>query len=94
MIGEVHTDFGRRWHPYYELVQDCLEGVKDNREGRSLKDVLAAWAPYEEAALISAGMETGNIPGALMQADKLIVARRLILGQVVLPRSFRQRWPC
>ncbi|GAB7261566.1 hypothetical protein DZS_13520 [Dickeya ananatis] len=88
MIGEVHTDFGQRWHPYHELVQDCIEGVKDNREGRSLQDVLAAWAPYEEAALISAGMETGNIPGALMQADKLIVARRSILGQVIFASVF------
>nr|WP_310615714.1 type II secretion system F family protein [Pantoea cypripedii] len=88
MIGEVHTDFNQRWHPYYELVQDCLEGVKDNREGRSLQDVLAAWAPNEEAALISAGMETGNIPLALMQADKLIVARRRILGQVVFASVF------
>ena len=70
------------------LLLDCLEGVKDNREGRSLQDVLGAWAPYEEAALISAGMETGNIPGALMQADKLIVARRRILGQVVFASVF------
>ena len=88
MIGEVHTDFGRRWHPYHELVQDCLEGVNDNRPGRALQDVLAVWAPYEEAALISAGMETGNIPGALMQADKLIVARRRILGQVIFASVF------
>lgn len=88
MIGEVHTDFGQCWHPYHELVQDCLEGVNDNRPGRALQDVLAAWAPYEEAALISAGMETGNIPGALMQADKLIVARRRILGQVVFASVF------
>ncbi|ELO0858833.1 type II secretion system F family protein [Enterobacter hormaechei] len=88
MIGYVHTDFGRRWHPYYELVQDCIEGVNDNRPGRALQDVLAAWAPYEEAALISAGMETGNIPAALMQADKLIVARRRILGQVIFASVF------
>jgi hypothetical protein len=33
-------------------------------------------------------METGNIPAALMQADKLIVARRLILGQVVFASVF------
>ncbi|EXU75293.1 type II secretion system F family protein [Erwinia mallotivora] len=83
LIGDVHTDFGRRWHPYSELIQDCLEGVRDNRPGRSLRDVLAAWAPNEEAALISAGMETGNIPRALLQADKLIVARRRIIGQVI-----------
>lgn len=83
MIGNVHTDFGARWHPYHELVQDCLEGVSDNRPGRSVQDVLAVWAPREEAALIGAGMETGNIPRALLQANKLIVARQRILGQVI-----------
>ncbi|QLH61913.1 type II secretion system F family protein [Serratia symbiotica] len=88
MIGDVHTDFGTRWHPYHELVQDCVEGLKDNRPGRALQDVLAVWAPVEEAALISAGMETGSIPRALMQADKLIVARRRILTQVIFASVF------
>ncbi|NDL64284.1 type II secretion system F family protein [Acerihabitans arboris] len=83
MIGEVHSDFGRRWHPYCDLVDDCLEAVADNRAGRSMQDVLAAWAPREEAALISAGMQSGNLPRSLEQADKLIVARRRILGQVI-----------
>ncbi|RQM37905.1 type II secretion system F family protein [Erwinia psidii] len=89
MIGDVHTDFGRRWHPFSELIQDCLEGIGDNRPGRSLQDVLAVWAPNEEAALISAGIETGNIPRALLQADKLIVARRRIIGQII----FAAVWP-
>src|SRR5476649_159885 len=84
MIGEVHTNFGRRWHPYSDLVDDCLEAIADNRAGRSMQDVLAAWAPREEAALISAGMQSGNLPRSLAQADKLIVARRRILGQVLM----------
>lgn len=84
MIGEVHTDFGRHWHPYNDLVEDCLEAVEDNSSGRSLQDVLAAWVPREEAALISAGMQSGNLPRALEQAGKLIVARRRILGQAVM----------
>lgn len=90
MIGDVHSDFGTRWHPYHELVQDCVEGegLKDNRPGRALQDVLAVWAPVEEAALISAGMETGSIHRALMQADKLIVARRRILTQVIFASVF------
>ncbi len=84
MIGEVHTDFGRHWHPYSDLVEDCLEALADNSAGRSLQDVLAAWVPREEAAIISAGMRSGHQPRALVQADKLIVARRRILGQAVL----------
>ncbi|MCW0331193.1 type II secretion system F family protein [Pantoea ananatis] len=83
MIGEVHTSFGDKWHPFLELTEDCLEGLRDNSPGRTLADVLAVWVPYEEAALISAGMKTGNIPVALMQADKLINAREQIFGQVV-----------
>ncbi|WP_225622518.1 type II secretion system F family protein [Musicola keenii] len=83
MIGDVHTDFGRRWSPYIELVDDCLEALSDNRAGRELQDVLAVWAPSEEAALISAGMQSGGLPRALMQADKLIMARRRILLQVL-----------
>ncbi|WP_431022229.1 Pilus assembly protein PilR [Erwinia rhapontici] len=84
LIGDVHTDFGRRWHPYIELVEDCLEAIADNRAGHSLPDVLAAWVPREEAALISAGILSGSVPRSLEQADKLIVARRRILGQVLL----------
>ncbi|AUH01898.1 pilus assembly protein PilR [Prodigiosinella confusarubida] len=84
LIGEVHTDFGRRWHPYSELVEDCLEAIADNSAGHSLPDVLAAWVPREEAALISAGIRSGSVPRSLEQADKLIVARRRILGQVLM----------
>lgn len=83
MIGEVHTDFGRRWHPYIELVEDCLEAIADNSAGHSLPDVLATWVPREEAALISAGIRSGSVPRSLEQADKLIMARRRILGQVL-----------
>jgi len=84
MIGEVHTDFGRRWHPYIELVEDCLEALADNSAGHSLPDVLATWVPREEAALISAGIRSGSVPRSLEQADKLIVARRRIMGQVLM----------
>ncbi|MCB5303598.1 type II secretion system F family protein [Yersinia bercovieri] len=84
MIGEVHTDFGRRWHPYIELIDDCLEAIADNSAGHSLPDVLTAWVPQEEAALISAGIRSGSVPRSLEQADKLIVARRRIMGQVLM----------
>ncbi|MFQ6245934.1 type II secretion system F family protein [Yersinia enterocolitica] len=82
MIAEVHTDFGRHWHPYGDLVDDCLESLSDNGAGRTLEDVLAAWGPLEEAALISAGMRSGKLPEALLQAGKLVEARRRILTLV------------
>ncbi|MFV8779508.1 type II secretion system F family protein [Yersinia enterocolitica] len=79
MIAEVHTDFGRHWHPYSDLVDDCLDSLSDNGAGRTFEDVLAAWGPLEEAALISAGMRSGKLPEALLQAGKLVEARRRIL---------------
>ncbi|MBW5814210.1 MULTISPECIES: type II secretion system F family protein [Yersinia] len=82
MIAEVHTDFGRHWHPYGDLVDDCLESLSDNGAGRTLEDVLAAWGPLEEAALISAGMRSGKLPETLLQASKLVEARRRILTLV------------
>lgn len=82
MIAEVHTDFGKLWHPYGDLVDDCLESLSDNGTGRMLEDVLAAWGPLEEAALISAGMRSGKLPEALRQAGKLVEARRRILTLV------------
>lgn len=83
MIGDVHTDFGLRWHPYSELVKDCLEATADNTAGRSIQDVFLAWVPSEEAALISAGITSGDTPTALVQADKLIVARQRIFRQML-----------
>lgn len=83
MIGDVHTDFGRRWHPYIELIKDCLEATADNTSGRSIQDVFMAWVPSEEAALISAGITSGDTPTALAQADKLIVARQRIFKQML-----------
>lgn len=83
LIGDVHTDFGARWHPYRELVDDCLESLADNGEGKTLEDVLAAWGPLEEAALINAGMRSGCLPEALQQADKLIDARLRIMALVL-----------
>jgi len=83
MIGDVHTDFGHHWHPYSDLIEDCLEATSDNTAGRSIQDVFLAWAPSEEAALISAGITSGNTPVALAQVDKLIMARRRILSQLV-----------
>ncbi|SUP88618.1 type IV pilus biogenesis protein PilR [Yersinia pseudotuberculosis] len=47
MIAEVHTDFGKLWHPYGDLVDDCLESLSDNGTGRMLEDVLAAWGHWK-----------------------------------------------
>lgn len=84
MIGDVYTDFGRKWSPYLELVGDCLESMGDNRPGHTLTDALAAWVPDSEAALLGAGIKTGKLPLALKQADKMINARQRIFLQVLI----------
>lgn len=82
MIGDVHTDFGRRWHPYNELVQDCLQALGDNRPGHQLLDVLKLWVPPNEAALLGAGVKSGALVVALEQSDRLIDVRFRIGQQV------------
>ncbi|EBU5081928.1 pilus assembly protein PilR [Salmonella enterica subsp. enterica] len=88
MIGDVHTDFGRRWHPYAELVQDCLQALGDNRPGHQLLDVLACWVPREEAALLGAGLKSGALAVALEQSDRLIDVRRRIVQQVIFASTY------
>ena len=83
MISDIHTDFGRRWHPLDELIQDCLQSLGENTEGHQLPDVLAHWVPEDEAALIGAGLKSGQVSAALAQAGKMIDARLQILAQVL-----------
>lgn len=88
MIGDVHTDFGRHWHPYQELIQDCLQALGDNRPGHQIQDVLALWIPREEAALLGAGLKSGTLAVALAQSDRLIVVRRRIFQQVIFASTY------
>ncbi|EDQ2394241.1 pilus assembly protein PilR [Salmonella enterica subsp. enterica] len=82
-ISEAYTNFGQRWHPFAELAQDCTDALSDNSEAHSLENTLARWVPAEEAALISAGMQSGNLPDALAQAVRLTTCRRRILSAVL-----------
>ncbi|WP_291971317.1 type II secretion system F family protein [Candidatus Symbiopectobacterium sp.] len=88
MIGDVHTDFGRHWHPYAELVQDCLQALGNNRPGHQIQDVLALWIPREEAASLGAGLKSGTLSVALAQSDRLIVVRRRIFQQVIFASTY------
>ncbi|EMI7380078.1 type II secretion system F family protein [Salmonella enterica] len=82
-ISEAYTNFGQRWHPFAELAQECTDALSDNSEAHSLENTLARWVPAEEAALISAGMQSGNLPDALAQAVRLTTCRRRILSAVL-----------
>lgn len=88
MIGDVYTDFGRRWHPYSELVQDCLQVLSDNRPGQQLQDALACWIPAEEAALLGVGRKGKTLSVALEQSEKLVDVRGRMLQQVIFASAY------
>lgn len=88
MIGDVYTDFGRHWHPYSELVEDCLQALRDNRPGQQLQDVLARWIPAEEAALLGAGRKGKSLSVALEQSERLIDVRGRIVQQVIFASTY------
>ncbi|WP_323840443.1 type II secretion system F family protein [Photorhabdus africana] len=78
-IRDVYTHFDTHWHPFAELIDDCISALTDNSQTNTLEHVLAVWGPVEEAALISAGMRSGHLPEALSQAMTLIGCRQRIL---------------
>ncbi|HDC1790839.1 TPA: type II secretion system F family protein [Salmonella enterica] len=82
-ISNMYTDFGRRQHGFGFLVDDCRAALSDNSDENSLEHALALWVPAEEAALISAGMYSGQLPDALGQAEVLIDCRRRIRNAVL-----------
>lgn len=84
-IRKVHTDFDKKWHPFQLLCDAFLESLADN-SNNSFEMVLADWVPLEEAALISAGLNSDQTVASLKQAVKLVESRQEI-SQVVLKIS-------
>lgn len=70
-MRDVWTDFGSRWHPYAELLDDCIEAVRVNSDESTLENTLARWLPYTEASVISAGIRSGRLPETLQYASLL-----------------------
>jgi len=73
LIRKVHTDFDKKWHPFQLLCDRFLESLADNTED-SFETILSEWVPLEEAALISAGLNSDQTVASLHQAVKLIEA--------------------
>lgn len=46
--------------------------LQDGRAGRSLPQAMGRWLPSEEAALLSAGEQSGDLPGALERLKELV----------------------
>lgn len=81
-MRDAWTDFGRRWHPFAELVDDCTEALRENTRENSLEQTLALWVPQAEAAVISAGIRSGAIVSSLRFAVTLTVAKKQIQGAI------------
>lgn len=70
-MRDVWTDFGTKWHPYAELLDDCIDAVRVNSDEHTLENTLARWLPYTEASVISAGIRSGRLPDTLRYASAL-----------------------
>ncbi len=70
-MRDVWTDFGSKWHPYAELLDDCIEAVRVNRDESTLENTLIRWLPHTEASVISAGIRSGRLPDTLQYASVL-----------------------
>ncbi|NTZ47722.1 pilus assembly protein PilR [Lelliottia aquatilis] len=77
----IVTDFGRKDDPLAYLLTDCLNAISGH--GGTLESTLAEWIPEQEAALISAGYQTGRIAESLRNAITLIEGKKRIISTVV-----------
>ena len=80
-MREIVTDFGQKEHPLAYLLSDCLDAISGH--GSTLENTLAEWIPEQEAALISAGYQTGRIADSLRNAITLIDGKQRIVTTVV-----------
>lgn len=76
------TDFGQKWHPFAELTDDLTDALRENAGDHTLEATLARWLPADEAAVLSAGIHGGDLPGALQFATELTGARKRIMATV------------
>ncbi|WP_235424032.1 type II secretion system F family protein [Citrobacter koseri] len=80
-MRDIVTDFGQKEHPLAMLLSDCLDAIAGH--GGTLETTLAQWIPEQEAALISAGYQTGKIAESLRNAITLIAGKQRITSTVV-----------
>lgn len=78
LMRDAWTDFGRHWHPYAELIDDCIDAIRENSGERTLARTLIRWLPHAEASVISAGVRSGSLSQALGYANTLTLASKRI----------------
>lgn len=76
------TDFGQKWHPYAELIDDCIDALRENSGEKTLERTLIRWLPPAEASVISAGIRSESLPRALRNANNLTLAGKRIMQAV------------
>lgn len=61
------------------VIDECLQKMND---GESFSEAIAWWLPVEEATLLHAGELAGRLGEAFNEAEKLMVARKKIIGAI------------
>ncbi|MBY6260024.1 type II secretion system F family protein [Phytobacter diazotrophicus] len=77
-MRDAWTDFGRRWHPFAELIDDCIDAIRENSGESTLDRTLHRWLPPAEASVIGAGIRSESLPQALRYANNLTSAGKRI----------------
>jgi type II secretory pathway component PulF len=62
------------------VIDECLQRMND---GESFSEAISWWLPIEEAMLLQAGELAGRLGDAFNEAEKIMVARKKIIGAIV-----------
>lgn len=68
-INSMIGSFGKKRPPVVYCLEDMLSAL---RQGRSVDQGLASWIPRQEAAILSSGVQDGNLAAALYRAITVV----------------------
>lgn len=68
-LQSMIASYGRKRPPVVFCLEDMLTAL---RQGKSVDQGLSAWVPRQEAAILSAGVQDGNLAAALYRAITVV----------------------
>lgn len=66
--------------PVAIVIDECLQRMND---GDAFSEAMSWWVPVEEAMLLQAGELAGRLSDAFSEAEKIMTARKKIVGAIV-----------
>lgn len=79
-LWNVYSNGGKKETAAVAIVIDeCLQRMND---GESFSEAISWWLPVEEAMLLQAGEIAGRLGEAFNEAEKIMVARKKIVGAI------------